>query len=67
MVDKRRVTSVTVDFDPITYALWDAIGKITFFRSPLGSNPYRITPARVARALEAQRLMLVKIEKAGQK
>jgi hypothetical protein len=73
MDKNKRVFSVAIDFDPSFYRDTqnpNAIGAIAIYRKGTFSarmpRRYYVTPARVARALEAQRLMLAKI-KAGQK
>ena len=66
---RKQVTSVVVDIGPDSDG---GIGAIEFWRgskkfSSIYKNEFLITPRITARALEAQRLMLAKIEKAGQK
>jgi hypothetical protein len=59
---KRIVTSVVVDFDS-RYLVSGIVGFATFWRNnDANRRRYEITPRTVARALEAQRLMLAKIE-----
>ena len=59
---KNKICSVSVDFDA---RYQSCIGHVTFWRKDgeeLDLNSYRLQLRNVARALEAQRLMLAKIE-----
>jgi len=59
---KRIVTSVVIDFDS-RYLVSGIVGFAAFWRNnDTNRRRYAITPRNVARALEAQRLMLRKIE-----
>ena len=68
----KPVTCVTLDFDT---RFSSCIGVISFWRGSgivldgrtRNHRKHLVQPRTVARALEAQRLMLAKIEKAGQK
>ena len=58
---KKQATSVVVDIDPDAYA--PSIGVVEIYRHDGSVASHDITPRTVGRALEAQRLMLAKIER----
>lgn len=58
---KNKVSAVHID---LSSELFRSLGSIYVFRKGLTEvcRNYRVTPRRVARALEAQRLFLARLE-----